>query len=80
MLAAVVHYVTGSLVNDQATLLQHIIDDLLGADMIPVMTNYIEIVCIFHYDSHSLQQPDEVGTHGINYGLSKPDLSMPAVQ
>lgn len=57
MLAAV-DYVTGSLVNDQATLLQHIIDDLLGADMIPVMTNYIEIVCIFHYDSHVLQQPE----------------------
>ena len=37
------------------TLLQRIIDDLLDADMIPVMTNYIEIMCIFlkHYDSQS---------------------------
>ena len=80
MLAAV-DYVTGSLVNDQVTLLQRIIDDLLDADLIPVMTNYIAIMRIFlkqHYDSHSLQEYDEVGTHGIIYGLSKPDLSMPA--
>ena len=26
--------------------------------------------------NHSLQQEDEVGTHGISYGLSKPNLSM----
>ena len=76
MLAAV-DYVT-SLVNDQVTLLQC---NLLDADLIPVMTNYTEIMRIYlkqHYDSHSLQQYDEVGTHGISYGFSKPDLSTPA--
>ena len=30
------------------------------------------------YDSHSLTEGDEVGTHGIVYGLFKPDLSVPA--
>ena len=45
------------------------------------MTNYITIMRIFlkqQYDSHALTEGDEVGTHGIDYGLCKPDLSVPA--
>ena len=30
------------------------------------------------YDSHALTEGDEVGTHGIDNGLCKPDLSVPA--
>ena len=58
--------------NYQVALLQRIIDDLHDADMILMMKNYIEIMCIFlkqHYDSHSLRQHDNVRTHGISYGL-----------
>ena len=80
MLCAV-DYVTGVLVNDQVTLLQRIVDDIVGAEKKPVLTNYITIMRIFlkqQYDSHALTQGDEVGTHGIDYGLCKPDLSVPA--
>ena len=46
-----------------------------------MLTNYIAIMCIFlkqQYDTHALTEGDEVGTHGIVYGLCKPDLSVPA--
>ena len=79
MLTAV-DYVTGVLVNDQVTLLQRIVDDLVSIDMKPVLSNYIAIMCTFlkqQYDSHALLEEEEVGTHGIVYGLTKPDLSMP---
>ena len=35
-----VDYVTGVLVNDQGTLLQRIVDDLVSIDMKPVLSNY----------------------------------------
>ena len=43
MLTAV-DYVTGVLVNDQVTLLQRIVDDLVSIDMKPVLSNYIAIM------------------------------------
>ena len=79
MLTAV-DYVTGVLVNDQVTLLQRIVDDLVSIDMKPVLSNYIAIMRTFlkqQYDSHALLEEEEVGAHGIVYGLTKPDLSMP---
>ena len=79
MLTAV-DYVTGVLVNDQVTLLQRIVDDLVSIDMKPVLSNCIAIMRTFlkqQYDSHTLLEEEEVGTHGIVYGLTKPDLSMP---
>ena len=55
-------------------------DELVSVDMKPVLSNYITIMRTFlkrQYDSHALLEEDEVGTHGIVYGLMKPDLSMP---
>ena len=67
--------------NDQVTLLQRIVDDLVSIDMKPVLSNCIAIMRTFlkqQYDSHALLDEEEVGTHGIVNGLTKPDLSMPA--
>ena len=50
-----VDYVSGGFVNDQITLLQRIVDDIVDAEKRPMLTNYITIMCIFliqHYDSH----------------------------
>ena len=61
--------------NDQITLLQRIVDDIVDAEKKPMMTNHIAIMRIFlkqQYDSHALTEGDEVGTHGIVYGLCKP--------
>ena len=80
MLSAV-NYVTRVLVNDQVTLLQRIVDDIVDTEKKPVLTNYITIMRIFlkqQYDSHALTEGDEIGIHGIDYGICKPDLSIPA--
>ena len=57
-------------------MLQRIVDDIVDTEKKPILTNYIAIMCIFlkqQYDSHALTERDEVGTHGIDYGLFKPD-------
>ena len=62
-------------------MLQKIVDDIVDTEKKPILTNYIAIMRIFlkqQYDSHALTERDEGGTHGIDYGLCKPDLSVPA--
>ena len=50
-------------------------EGIRSVDMKPVLSNYIAIMRTFvkqQYDSHALFEEEEVGTHGIIYGLTKP--------
>ena len=51
--------------------------DLVSIDMKPVFVAIMRTFVKQQYDSHALFEEEEVGTHGIIYGLTKPDLSMP---
>ena len=74
-------YVTGVLLNDQVGVLQRIGDDFaVTAGKAKRLTDFLELMRNFlrqQYDAHASNDAYSDHTHGILYGLEKPDPSEP---